>query len=197
MKLPLMFLCGGMLVLCMGCEQTPRQSMDEAKEALVAAKKVDAETYAPSQLQAAQVAYDLALSEISEENKKLPFMRKYHKIGETLRNATSAARSAEKAAGEAQTRIKTETAEMIARLQATIDSLHGVIRAAAAKKKDTAAAAQGVDSVNTLTKEAATALGAHDLLFAKEKATVANDRLVAVVKSVEELLPPKKGAKKK
>jgi hypothetical protein len=197
MSMRVLFLCVAAAAFLFGCTQIPRQTMDEAKKSLAAAKKAGAESYAPSQLQAAQVAYDLGMKELSEENKKLPFMRKYHKIIETLLNAKSAAQSAADAAEASKKRIKDETSGLIIHLQATVDSVHGLFKEATKKKKDTVAVSQGIDSTTITIKEAVTALGSGDLILAKEKAIIANDRLAIVVKNADGLGPPKKASKKK
>ena len=193
----LLLLCGAAAAGIVGCTQIPQQTMDDAKKSLAAAKKAGAESFAPSQLKAAQVSFDLAKKEITEENRKLPFMRKYHKVVETLLSATSAAQSAEAAAEAAKTRIRAEATDLVNQMQGTADSVSGVLKEAAKKKKDTAAISQNLDSAKTLVKDAGAALGAGDLLLAKEKATAAHERLATVVKSTEGLVPAKKAPKKK
>jgi hypothetical protein len=194
----MLLLCAFMAAWLAGCTQIPQQTMDDAKKCLAAAKKAGAEAYAPSQLKAAQVSYELAAKEISEENKKLPFMRKYHKVIETLLSATSAAQSAEAAAEAAKTRIRGEARGMITRMQVTVDSVDTLLKEIARKKKDTAAVITlNLDSAKVMILGAKTALNAGDLLLAKEKATAGRDRLATIVKSAEGLVPAKKTVKKK
>jgi Domain of unknown function (DUF4398) len=196
-RIALISLCVSAAAFLFGCTQVPQQTMDNAKKSLAAAKKAGAESYAPSQLKAAQDSYGNAVKEITEENRKLPFMRKYHKVIETLLSATSAAQSAETAAEAAKTRIRLETGTIIAQVRATSDSVEALLKEAAKKKKDTIAIAQNLDSARLTFKDASAALDAGDLLLAKEKATSAQERLAFVVKSTDGLVPPKKALKKK
>jgi len=180
-----------------GCSQIPQQSINEAKTALEAAKKADAHKYAPSQLQAAQVSYELAKKEITEESRKLPFMRKYIKIVETLKSATSAAESALSAAETAKNQMTSETQGLLAGAQAIVDSVDSIVIKAAAKKKNTETISAELDSVNARIRDAGAVLGSGDLFAAKEKAVLAKTSAQTLAADAEGLLPAKKAPVKK
>jgi hypothetical protein len=180
-----------------GCSQIPQQSINEAKAALEAAKKADAHKYARSQLQAAQVSYDLAKKEITEESRKLPFMRKYSKIVETLKSATSAAESALSAVETAKNQMTGETQGLLAGAQAIVDSVDSIVIKAAAKKKNTETISAELDSVNARIRDAGAVLGSGDLFAAKEKAILAQTSARTLAANAETLFPVKKVPAKK
>jgi hypothetical protein len=182
-----------------GCSQIPQQAINDSKTALEAAKKAEAQKYAPSPLQAAQVSYELAKKEITEESRKLPFMRKYTKIVETLKSATSAAESALSAAEAAKNRLTSETQGLLAGAQAIVDSVDSVLIKSANKKKNTDTLSADLDSVNAQIRDAGAVFGSGDLLAAKEKATIALTSAQALSAKTGALFPPKKSpsAKKK
>lgn len=175
-----------------GCSKIPQQSINNAKTALESAKKADAQKYARSQLQAAQVSYELAKKEITEESRKLPFMRKYTKIVETLKSATSAAESALSAAETAKNQLTSQTQTLLAGAQAIVDSVDSIVIKAANKKKNTDSLSAELDSVNAKIRDAGAVLGSGDLLTAKEKATIAMASAQTLSANTGALFPPKK-----
>lgn len=181
-----------------GCAQVPSQSINTAKKAIEDAQKAGAEMYAPSQLKAAQVSFDLAIKEISAESKKLPFLRKYNKSAETLKSATSAAQSAQAAVEETKTQIRTETSAMIGAVQALADTAAKQLKAA--PKKNAAALTAELNTVKAAIKAANDAMAGENLLAAKEKAATAQEKVTALDASIKKLVPAKKAkavAKKK
>jgi len=73
--------------------------MRQARSALETARNAGAEQYAYSALKAAEISYELAMKQVSEENRKLPFMRKYNKIAEMLASSVQAAEGAQADSG--------------------------------------------------------------------------------------------------
>jgi hypothetical protein len=193
----LVLVAGAAAAVCIaGCAEVPHQSIHDAKKALEQAEKAGAELYAPSQFKATQVSFDLAMKEISEENKKIPFMRKYHKILEALRSTISAAQSTMAAVESAKSRIRAETGGMISRANACADTIAVILKSAARKKKNTGTLAAELDSVKTAIGIAQQALGTGNLLAAKEKITAAEENLAAVAKNVRKLVPARKTKKR-
>jgi hypothetical protein len=178
--------------LFVGCSELPQKELNAAKEALEEAKNVGAEAYAPSQLQAAQVSYELAAKEISVESRKLPFLRKYDKVVETLNSTISAAKSAKKAVEIAKKRISTEARDLLAQTGMVIDSIDTLLAGAEKKKKDVGTIPAELDSVRICAMLASTALGSGELFMAKEKAMEANSRAVATKIVADSLIPPPK-----
>lgn len=179
-----------------GCAEVPHQSIHDAKKALEQAKKAGAELYAPSQFKATQVSFDLAMKELSVENKKFPFMRKYNKISEALRSTIRAAQSTMAATESVKTRIRAETAGMISQANACADSVTAVLREAERKKKNIGTLDVELDSVKTAIGIANKALRAENLLTAKEKITAAEEKLAAVAKNARKLVPVIKARKR-
>lgn len=180
-------------VLFVGCTELPQKQQNAAKEALEEAKDVGAEAYAPSQLHAAQVSYELAMKEISVESRKLPFLRKYDKVVETLKSTTSAAQSAKKAVKIAKKRISTETRDLMAQTGLVIDSIDTLLVFAEKRKIDVGTIMAALDSARICAMFASTSLGAGDLFMAKEKAMEAHGRAVAAKVVADSLIPrPKK-----
>jgi hypothetical protein len=179
-------------LLFVGCSELPQKELNATKDALEEAKGVGAEAYAPSQLQAAQVSFELAAKEISVESRKLPFLRKYDKVVETLKSTTSAAKSAKKAVETAKKRISTEARDLLAQTGMVIDSIDTLLTVAEKKKKDVGTIPAELDSVRICAMLASTALGSGDLFMAKEKAMEANSRAVATKIVADSLIPPAK-----
>ena len=174
------------MAFVVGCAQVPHQSIHEAKKAIEDAQKAGAELYAPSQFKAAQVSFDLAMKELSAENRKLPFMRKYNKIVETLKSTTSAAQSAQEAVNGAKAQIRTETVAMINQTKLRADTAATMIKKVSKKNAGNAATLTAdLDSAKTALKSANESLASDNLLAAKEKATLAQDKVAAIVKSLE------------
>ena len=193
----LALVAGAAAAVCIvGCAEVPHQSIHDAKKALEQAEKAGAELYAPSQFKATQVSFDLAMKEISEENKKIPFMRKYNKIIEALRSTISAAQSTMAAVESAKTRIRTETAGMIRQADASADTMAALLRSAARKKKNTGTLGAELDSAKAAIGIARQAFGTGNLLAAKEKITAAEEMLAAVAKNVRKLMPVRKAKKR-
>jgi hypothetical protein len=193
----LALVAGAAVAVCIvGCAEVPHQAIHDAKKTLEQAEKAGAELYAPSQFKATQVSFDLAMKEISEENKKIPFMRKYNKITEALRSTISAAQSTMVAVEGAKTRIRTETAGMINRANTCADTMAALLRSAARKKKNIGTLGAELDSVTTAIGIAQQALTAGNLLAAKEKITAAEEKLAAIAKNVRKLMPARKTKKR-
>jgi hypothetical protein len=185
-------------VLFIGCSELPQKELNAAKEALEKAKDAGAEAYAPSQLQAAQVSFELAAKEISVENRKVPFLRKYDKVVEILKSTTSAAQSAKKAVETAKKRISTEARDLMAQTGLVTDSIDTLLAIAEKKKIDVGAIPDALDSARICAMLASTSLGAGDLFMAKEKAMEAHGRAIAVKAVADSLIPrPKKSRGKK
>lgn len=172
-----------------GCSELPQQEVNAAKAALEEAKAAGAEAYAPSQLQAAQVSFELAKKEISVESRKLPFLRKYDKTIETLKSTTSAAQSARKAVDVAKKRISTEAQELMDKTKILIDSLDSLVLLAEKKKKEAGTLPLDLDTIKICAMKASTALGAGDLFLAKEKAMEAHTRVQAAKAMADSLFP--------
>lgn len=186
------------MAFVVGCAQVPHQTINDAKKAIEEAQKAGAELYAPSQFKAAQVSFDLAMKELSAENRKLPFMRKYNKITETLKSTTSAAQSAEAAVDGAKAQIRTETVAMINQTKLHADTVATMIKKVSKKNVATVAALTAdLDSVKAALKNANESLTAGNLLAAKEKATVAQDKVAAIAKSLQKPAAPAPAKKAK
>jgi len=179
-----------------GCVQFPQQSVNDAKTALDAAKKAEANKYAPSQMQAAQVSYELAKKELMEESRKMPFVRKYIKIIETLKSAQSAAESALSATETAKNQLTAETQDQLARAQAVVDTVDSIIVFAKARKKNTdsllSSLSMDLDSLNAKIRDAGAVFGSGDLLAAKKKALLADSCAQALAIRAATFRPNKK-----
>ncbi|MBN2036501.1 MAG: hypothetical protein JW768_07135 [Chitinispirillaceae bacterium] len=190
-------LCSAVVVLYTGCSEVPHHELSEAKEALEDAKKAGAEAYAPSQLQAAQVSYELAMKEISAERRKVPFVRRYDNVIETLENTISAAKCAEKAVETTKKRIGGETQVLMTQVDTIIDSLDAILSFALKRQKDVGTLEKDLDSIKIAAMSASTAIGAGELLLAKEKAMEAHGKAVETMKLAGPLIPPPKKPRKR
>jgi hypothetical protein len=183
---------GSAVTACLiGCAQAPEQAMHDAKQALDSARSIGAEQYALSQLKAAEISYDLAVRQIAEENRKLPFMRKYNKISETLASAMKAAESAQAEVATAKTQLQGEARDLIERTRAQADTIDAILKTVK-KKKIADSLKTELDQDLAGVKEAEDAIGSDNLLLAKDKATVAQGKIADLLASAEKLAPAKK-----
>jgi hypothetical protein len=180
-----------------GCSEMPYQELNSARAAIEEAKEVGAEAYAPSQLQAAQMSLELAMKDLSVENKKLPFLRKYDQTIETLNNTTSAAKSAKKAVETAKKRIATEAEELLELTKGMADDIDTILAGADKRKIPTGTIPADLDTIRISAMKSSAALGAGDLFTAKEKAMEAHSKALQTKAAVDSLiLPPKKVRKR-
>lgn len=185
------FLIGSAAVILLsGCAQIPLQTLHQAEKSLEDARKAGAELYAFPQFKAAQVSLELAKKEIFEENRKLPFMRKYKKITETLTSAASAARSARAAVDGAKTQIRAETEAALNNAKSLADTAAAQLKKIPGNNAGTLPAE--LDSVKAAITRAEESLGADNLLAAKEKASVALTKIALLSENVKKLLPLKR-----
>jgi hypothetical protein len=175
-----------------GCAQAPEQAMHDAKQALDSARSIGAEQYALSQLKAAEMSYQLAMNQIKEENRKLPFMRKYNKISETLASALKAAQSAQDEVVTAKTQLQSEAKDLIDRSHSQADSITAILKTVVKKKKAADSLKADLDLALSTVKEAEDAIGTDNLLLAKEKANIAQEKMANLVTAAEKLAPAKK-----
>jgi hypothetical protein len=169
-----------------GCAQVPQQSLHEAEKSLDEARKAGAELYAFSQFKAAQVSLELAKKEISAENRKLPFMRKYKKTTETLGSAVRAAKSARAAVDVAKTQIRNETEAIISQARLLADTVRTMLKKIPEKNIGTLPAE--FDTVAAAIISADKSLGEGNLLLAKEKSAVAQLKIAVLSKNARKLM---------
>jgi hypothetical protein len=174
-------------ILLSGCAQVPQQTLHDAEKSLEEARKAGAELYAFSQFKAAQVSLELAKKEIFEENRKLPFMRKYKKIAETLGSAVRAAKSAQAAVDVAKTQIRNETESIISQAGLLADTVRTMLKKIPEKNIGTLPAE--LDSIRAAITCANKSLGEGNLLAAKETAAVAQLKIAALAKNARKLIP--------
>ncbi|MGA3051483.1 MAG: hypothetical protein ABSE00_06160 [Chitinispirillaceae bacterium] len=178
-----------------GCAQAPDQAIRDAKSALDSAQSMGAEQYALAQFKAAEISYDLAMKQIAQENRKLPFMRKYTKISETLASAIKAAQSAQEEVATAKTQLKGEVNALIDRTRSQADSIGAMLKTVVKNKKNKAADSlkAGLELIMSTVKEAEDARDSDNLLVAKEKATIAQEKMATLMTAAGKFSPAKKG----
>jgi hypothetical protein len=177
-----------------GCAQAPEQAIRDAKSALDSARSAGAEQYALSQLKAAEISYDLAIKQIAQENRKLPFMRKYTKISETLASAIKAAQSAQEEVAITKTQLKGEVKNLIDRIRLQADSIDAMLKTVVKKKKTADSIKADRELIlSTTVKEAEDAMGSDNLLLAKEKVTMAQKKMANLMTAAGNISPAKKG----
>ncbi|MBN1130668.1 MAG: DUF4398 domain-containing protein [Chitinispirillaceae bacterium] len=180
------------IALLTGCSEVPYQELNSARAAIEDAKEVGAEAYAPSQLQAAQMSLELAMKELSVENRKLPFFRKYDKAIKTLNSTASAAKSAEKAVEKAKKRIATEAEDLLELTKGMADDIDTLLAGADKRQLPTGTLPADLDTIRISAMKSSTALGAGDLFTAKEKAMEAHSKALQVKAAADSLIPPPK-----
>ncbi len=175
-----------------GCAQAPDQAIRDAKNALDSARSIGAEQYALSQLKAAEMSYDLAIQQMKQENRKLPFLRKYNKISEMLASALKAAQSAQAEVATAKTQLQGEAKDLIDRTRSQADSLDAIIKNVVKKKKAADSFKADLEVIRSTAKEAEDAIASDNLLLAREKATIAQEKIADLAAAVGKITPAKK-----
>jgi hypothetical protein len=180
------------------CEPVPQNAITDARTALEKAEKSGGRIWAPTQLKTGHIFYDSAMKELVVEKRKLPFKRDYKKIIEFLDIAAEAGYYAMESVQKANERIRSESQELIDRAKILADSVDGVLKEAAANRKNVRNLQAALDSARMAREEALAVLNSGDLFLAEGKAISANNKTEEVAKRIAQtLLPTKKSAGKK
>ena len=75
-KLLILALCLSLVAMGLACANAPQASIDEAKNALEAAREAGAEEYAPEAWQGAQDALTSAMTEVEAQNERFALLRR-------------------------------------------------------------------------------------------------------------------------
>lgn len=148
------------------CDQPPAKEIAAAQAALEAARKDEADRYAPDRFKEAQAALEAARSKAGE--------RDYRGALSSATEATERARTASQQAGVVRTMARSAAELAQAEVQAALDEIAGV-REAAAKEKVPAVVFEELDPLVEQVKRSlaavAQALEAGDLLGAQKAAS--------------------------
>jgi hypothetical protein len=186
-------LCGMMFIA--GCEKAPQQDMDNAKAALEGAKTAEADKYAADKFQAAQTAYDNAMSDIKAQDAKSSFSRKYDSSKKLLLEAATAANAAKEAAASGKATMTTEVAGLIAQAKTAVDDVKKTVDAAKKQKKDVAALSAQIDAAAASLTQAETSMTNGDVIGAKVTVTQVMAQAMTIKADVEKLVPAKAAGK--
>lgn len=184
----------GLALFLTSCAKAPQEEVDQANQALQAAREAEADKYAAEQFNAAQDSLDAATAEIESQNSKMAFTRNYDEAKRLLASATSNAQAAADASGSNKNQARVEAEELIAQAQATVAEAKGLITKAPKGKEGKAALEQiqaDLSSVETLITEASDALNAGDFFTAREKARTASDRANALSQELKDAIAKK------
>lgn len=182
--------------LLIGCAQAPEQEMHHARSALETTKNAGAEQYAYSALKAAEISYELAMKQVSEENRKLPFMRKYNKISEMLASSVAASEGAQAEVVRVKSRLREETKEMIGTTRSLADSAE-IILQASSRKKSADSLLGDLEAVRVGIKDAEGSLSTENFLLAREKASLLQEKTKSLLTMAQKLPSAKKPHAKK
>lgn len=114
---------GALMVAVLGltaCAKVPQPAIDQASEALAAAGRAEAATYAAAEWDAAQQAMNAAVAEIEVQKAKFALLRSYGKAGELLAAAQQAAVAAQQAGIDGKERRRAEIENSIAAIDASL-----------------------------------------------------------------------------
>ena len=137
-KLLILALCLSLVAMGLACANAPQASIDEAKNALEAAREAGAEEYAPEAWQGAQDALTSAMTEVEAQNERFALLRSYDAAEQLLEEAQQAANTAATEAAEARERARLEAEGLIQEAQTALTAATTAVDTAP-KGKGTAA----------------------------------------------------------
>jgi hypothetical protein len=97
-----------LLTFIIGCAKAPNQKVADVKDAIEWAKAQGADYLAKSDFESANRTFEIAMTSIGAENKKLTFLRSYEKASRLLNDAEKVAEKAAQSAQIEQQRIQPE-----------------------------------------------------------------------------------------
>ena len=176
------------MVFFTGCAKVPQVTIDEAKVAIESAKNAGAEVYSAEQLKSAEVSFDLGMTDISEQGKKLPIVRKYEKSIELFQSAIAAANSAKNDVELSKQKIKGETEAMMIQIKGITDSMSILVDLAKKKKKDVSLISADLDSAKAGVVACSLSISNGDMIASKEMATGIVNKVVTLKSSLDSIL---------
>ncbi len=102
--------------------QPPKQEIKNAIEAIALAKKAEANKYAKNNLNASEIAFQLAMNEWELQNKKFFFIRDFTKVRELANQASLLGNEAWREAGGEKNSISRNLSKQLNRIQYQIDT---------------------------------------------------------------------------
>ncbi|HXH27869.1 MAG TPA: hypothetical protein VNL37_02425 [Candidatus Polarisedimenticolia bacterium] len=120
------------ILLALGCAKAPQEDITAAQGEIDRARQAEAETWAPTEFQAAQDSMNAAQAEITAQNEK--WMKNYDKARELLSKAKEDAAKAAEAAVANKEQGKKDADAAISGAQTAIDSAEASLKVAPVTK---------------------------------------------------------------
>ena len=117
------------------CSKAPQAAIDQAQNALQAAAKAEAATYAPDAWEAAQEAINLATAEVEVQNAKFALTRSYKDASQMLAAAQESAMAAQEAAVAGKEAMAVVVADGIVSIEANLANADSLLAALATCRK--------------------------------------------------------------
>ncbi|MEZ4655741.1 MAG: hypothetical protein R3E12_19690 [Candidatus Eisenbacteria bacterium] len=112
------------LLILIGCAKAPQAEKESATQALEAARKAEAEIYAPAAWRAAVDTVASADRELSAQQKKFALARKFDRAKTLYVEGERLAHRAEQSAGEGKEAARTEAVSLLEDLEAMTARMH-------------------------------------------------------------------------
>jgi hypothetical protein len=163
------------------CSKPPVAEMQNAQQAITAAKTAQAEQYAPEAYRAAMDSLNAAMAAKQQQDSKFALIRSYGKANEMFVRAEAAAKQAEAQAATQKEQVKNETAQLIQQAKSEIDAATAAISKAPRGKGSKVDLAMMQNDLNAATASLADAQNDFDA----ENYLVAKSKVTAVIAKVQ------------
>jgi hypothetical protein len=163
------------------CSKPPVAEMQNAQQAITAAKTAQAEQYAPEAYRAAMDSLNAAMAAKQQQDSKFALIRSYGKANEMFVRAEAAAKQAEAQAATQKEQVKNETAQLIQQAKSEIDAATAAISKAPRGKGSKVDLAMMQNDLNAATASLADAQNDFD----SENYLVAKSKVTAVIAKVQ------------
>jgi hypothetical protein len=178
------------------CSKPPVMEMQNAQQAVNAAKAAQAEQYAPQAYRAAMDSLNAAMAAKQQQDSKFALVRSYGKTKEMLVRAEAAAKQAETQAVAQKEQVKNETAQLLQQAKAQIDAATTALSKAPrgkGSKVDLAMMQNDLNSASAGLADAQNDFDAGNYLAAKAKVTAVIDRVQKVNQELNAAMAKKIG----
>ena len=177
------------VLLASGCAQAPQEEIENANQALEAARSAEAPEYAPEAWQLSQDAFDSAMTEIQAQNERFVLVRSYDEASQLLDKATQAANAAATEAQSARDETKLRAEALLQEAEAAVAAASTAIETAPKGKgteADLMAMKAELEAMTTSLAMARESFAAGKYLVAESTAQSVRDQANAIAADISQ-----------
>jgi len=181
-------------VAAVACGKVPQEDVDAAKADMDKARQVQAETWAPTEFQAADQAMTAADAEIQDQNGK--WMKNFDKAKELLAKAREEAAKAATAAAANKEQAKKDAEASIAAADTALQTAEGNLKVAPVgkdSKADLALYKSDLETLRGTLEQAKQGFASEDYKKALESANSVKEKATSIADKLEEAKKKRSG----